>query len=191
MLPVRYRHVRPDGTIVAMFWSMSWVKEDQACYCVGRDMTEQDELQERAAQAQRMDAIGQLTGGIAHDFNNLLTVILGNCQVLALKLKEEKLATLASMSARAAEQGAALVASIACLWPEPAAEAEAVRNRRVAPLRRAAHHPDARREYRASRSPAAAISRPVHADPLQMETAILNLCINARDAMPQRRQASD
>ena len=52
---MRYRHIRPDGSAVAMFWSMSWVKEDQACYCVGRDMTEQDELQERAAQAQRME----------------------------------------------------------------------------------------------------------------------------------------
>ncbi len=110
--PVRYRHVGPDGTIVPMFWSVTWVEEDQAAYCVGRDMTEQDELQERAAQSQRMDAIGQLTGGIAHDFNNLLTVILGNCQVLAAKLKEPKLTELASMSARAAEQGAGLVGQL-------------------------------------------------------------------------------
>jgi signal transduction histidine kinase len=109
LVPVRYRHVRRDGSAVPMFWSVTWVEEDQACYCVGRDMTEQDELQERAAQSQRMDAIGQLTGGIAHDFNNLLTVILGNCQVLALKLKEPRLAKLAAMSARAAEQGAGLV----------------------------------------------------------------------------------
>ena len=166
-----------------MFWAMSWVKEDRACYCVGRDMTEQDELQERAAQAQRMDAIGQLTGGIAHDFNNLLTVILGNCQVLALKLKEEKLATLASMSARAAEQGAALVAQLLAfgrsqpLKPKRFAIDELLHS--AAPL--ITRTLDENIELSIT---CCGHLRPVHADPLQMETAILNLCINARDAMP-------
>jgi PAS domain S-box-containing protein len=182
-LPVRYRHVRSDGSAVAMFWSISWVKEDQACYCVGRDMTEQDELQERAAQSQRMDAIGQLTGGIAHDFNNLLTVILGNCQVLALKLKEEKLAALASMSARAAEQGAALIAQLLAfgrsqpLKPKRFAIDELLHS--AAPL--ITRTLDENIELSIT---CCGHLRPVHADPLQTETAILNLCINARDAMP-------
>ena len=182
--PVRYRHVGPDGTIVPMFWSVTWVEEDQAAYCVGRDMSEQDELQERAAQSQRMDAIGQLTGGIAHDFNNLLTVILGNCQVLAAVLKEPKLTELASMSARAAEQGAGLVGQLLAFG----------RRQPLKPKRFAID------ELLQSASPL--ITRtlneniefsisygedlwPVHADPLQTETAILNLCINARDAMPR------
>ena len=172
-----------DYFMPGMFWAMSWVKEDQACYCVGRDMTEQDELQERAAQAQRMDAIGQLTGGIAHDFNNLLTVILGNCQVLALKLKEEKLATLATMSARAAEQGAALVAQLLAfgrsqpLKPKRFAIDELLHS--AAPL--ITRTLDENIELSIT---CCGHLRPVHADPLQMETAVLNLCINARDAMP-------
>jgi PAS domain S-box-containing protein len=182
-LPVRYRHVRRDGSSVYMFWSVTWVEEDQTSYCVGRDMTEQDELQERAAQAQRMDAIGQLTGGIAHDFNNLLTVILGNCQVLALKLKEEKLATLASMSARAAEQGAALIAQLLAfgrsqpLKPKRFAIDELLHS--AAPLITRTLYENIELSITCCGH-----LRPVHADPLQMETAVLNLCINARDAMP-------
>ena len=184
MLPVRYRHVRRDGSSVPMFWSVTWVDEDQASYCVGRDMTEQDELQERAAQSQRLDAIGQLTGGIAHDFNNLLTVILGNCQVLALKLKEPRLAKLAAMSARAAEQGAGLVGQLLAygrrqpLKPKRFAIDELLEA--AAPL--IGRTLDSNIEF------SIACSQdlwPVHADPLQTETAILNLCINARDAMPK------
>ena len=167
-----------------MFWSVTWVEEDQASYCVGRDMTEQDELQERAAQSQRMDAIGQLTGGIAHDFNNLLTVILGNCQVLALKLKEPRLAKLAAMSARAAEQGAGLVGQLLAygrrqpLKPKRFAVDELLHA--AAPL--IGRTLDENIEFSIA---CGEDLWPVHADPLQTETAILNLCINARDAMPE------
>jgi PAS domain S-box-containing protein len=183
-LPVRYRHVSRNASAVSMYWSMTWVPDDWSCYCVGRDMTEQDELQERAAQAQRMDAIGQLTGGIAHDFNNLLTVILGNCQVLALKLKEPKLGALASMSARAAEQGAALVAQLLAfgrrqpLKPKRFAADELIHS--AAPL--IARTLDENIELSIT---CCGNLWPVLADPLQTETALINLCINARDAMPQ------
>ena len=182
--PARKRHVRPDGTIVPMYWAMTWIEDDQACYCVGRDMTEQDALQERATQAQRMEAIGQLTGGIAHDFNNLLTVILGNCQVLALKLKEPRLHKLAAMSARAAEQGAELVGQLLAFGRRQPLKPRRFDVRELldaaAPLIKRTLDETIAFSIKCGED-----LWPVLADPLQTETAILNLCLNARDAMPE------
>jgi CheY-like chemotaxis protein len=131
-----------------------------------------------------MDAIGQLTGGIAHDFNNLLTVVLGNCQVLALKLTEPKLQTLAQMSARAAEQGAELIRQLLAFG----------RRQPLTPRRFDVGERLKSAEPLITRTLTGNIAFsircgedlwPALADPLQTETAILNLCINARDAMPQ------
>ncbi|WP_404419934.1 PAS domain S-box protein [Marinospirillum sp.] len=83
-------------------WFTHWV-------AVERDITEKKELQQQLQHSQRMESIGQLTGGIAHDFNNLLTVISGNLELLVELLdKEPRLQALAKTSARAADRGAQL-----------------------------------------------------------------------------------
>src|SRR5690606_20076584 len=78
-------------------------------------------------QAQKMEAIGQLTGGVAHDFNNLLTVIIGNSELLLEELKDqEHLASLAGMIGAAAERGAELTHRLLAFARRQALEPKAV-----------------------------------------------------------------
>ena len=168
-----------------MFWSVTWVEEDQACYCVGRDMTEQDELQERAAQAQRMDAIGQLTGGIAHDFNNLLTVILGTSELLAEELEDVSLQPLAEETLSAARRCADLTSRLLSFARRQTLVAKSTNLSELVSgmsgLLRRTLGPQV--EIKISSSERLGPNAVV--DAAQLENAILNLCINSRDAMPE------
>ena len=138
--------------------------------------------------AQRLESVGQLTGGIAHDFNNLLTVIQGNLQVLeelpALRAATRYGQQLVGAAARATRRGAELTGKLLAfsrrqvLQPTPVdvARAAALAGRHAAPHARPAHP---HRGRRAAGLPA------VLADPGQLESALLNIAINARDAMPE------
>src|SRR5690606_1139264 len=76
------------------------------------DITAEQQQAAVLQQAQRMEAIGQLTGGVAHDFNNLLTVILGNIELLEPRLEDELSLRLATEAREAAEMGARLTARL-------------------------------------------------------------------------------
>jgi PAS domain S-box-containing protein len=147
------------------------------------DVTEMRKLEEQLQQAQRMDAIGQLTGGVAHDFNNLLTVILGNAEMLAESLSEEApLRKLAEMTRSAAERGAELTNRLLAfarrqtLDPEPTDIGRLVTGMDSLLRRTLGEH------VRIVMSGMADLW-PALVDPSQLENALLNLCINARDAM--------
>ncbi|MCW5752284.1 MAG: response regulator [Alphaproteobacteria bacterium] len=143
-----------------------------------------DELHGRLRQSQRLEAIGQLTGGIAHDFNNLLTVILGNSEMLARALDgEARLKALAELSVKAAERGAGLTAQLLAFARRQPLDPRAVDlNQRIAemdPLLRRALGEHVEIELVRG----AGLWRAL-VDPGQFENALLNLCLNARDAMP-------
>lgn len=181
---VQNRFQRPDGKSVPMSWSATWIEKDQICHCVGRDMTEYNALAEQAQHAQRLESLGQLTGGIAHDFNNLLTVILGTSELLAEKLHgTSDLQPLAKISLTAARRGADLTSRLLSfarrqtLIPKSTNLTELVSG--MSALLRRTLGQQVEIEFTASKHLANAVI-----DASQLESAILNLCINSRDAMP-------
>lgn len=149
-----------------------------------RDITERRELAERLNQSQKMEAIGQLTGGIAHDFNNLLTVILGNAELLKESLDDHpSLRLFAEMSASAAERGAELTNRLLAFARRQALEPKVIDTNKLVSgieglLRRALNEDIDIELVRGGGV------WPAEIDPSQLESAILNMAINARDAMP-------
>ncbi|HEY5755481.1 MAG TPA: GAF domain-containing protein [Steroidobacter sp.] len=150
---------------------------------ITRDMTERRLIQEQLNQAQKMEAVGQLTGGVAHDFNNLLTVILGNLDTVQRRAPEdERLQRAIEHATRGAERAAALTHQLLAfarrqpLNPKPTAVNQLVTTlleliRRTLP------------ETITVQSRLSAGVGQVSVDPNQMESALLNLAVNARDAM--------
>jgi CheY-like chemotaxis protein/two-component sensor histidine kinase len=130
-----------------------------------------------------MEALGQLTGGIAHDFNNLLTVVVGGLDLIAKQVKDERLQRYAANALTAAERGARLTAQLLAfsrvqrLEVKPTFVAPLIENMR--PLLRNVLGPGIDKTFDLDDSLV-----PIMADPTQLELAVLNLAINARDAMP-------
>ncbi len=148
------------------------------------DMTKRAQAEGVLREAQKMQAIGQLTGGSAHDFNNLLQVILGNLEFVRAKLTDDaKLQQRIERAAWAAQRGATLTGQLLAFARKqplaPAAIDLAATMPDLIPLlrRTLGEHIEVRYVETAGLWPAMA-------DPAQLESAVLNLALNARDAMP-------
>ena len=147
-----------------------------------RDISELKQAQDQLRQSQKMEALGQLTGGIAHDFNNLLTVIVGGLDLIAKKLEDDRLLRHVQNALSAAERGARLTAQLLAfsrvqrLEVRPTNVAPLIEDMR--PLLRNVLGPGIQKRFDLD-----CHLLPVMADPTQLEVAILNLAINARDAM--------
>ena len=101
------RYVHKDGQAVTLTWMGTWSEPVRRHFFVGRDLTEKQAAEAQFRQAQKMEAVGQLTGGIAHDFNNILTVITGTIGILAEAVADRpELVAIAKMIDEAAERGA-------------------------------------------------------------------------------------
>ncbi|WP_285407326.1 PAS domain-containing sensor histidine kinase [Pseudomonas sp. FR229a] len=158
---------------------------------ITRDVTEAHEAQqalektrEALFQAQKMQAIGQLSGGIAHDFNNLLTVILGNLEIVQKRIGDApKIARLLENATQGALRGVSLTQRMLAFARRQELKTESVDIphlvRGITGLLRSSLGPGIRIETRFP-----ADLQPVLADSNQLELAILNLATNARDAMP-------
>ncbi|MGB4467662.1 MAG: ATP-binding protein [Azovibrio sp.] len=155
------------------------------CFVFSFDITEVKRMQAALAQAQKMEAIGQLTGGVAHDFNNLLTIIIGNLSTLKERNPgRNETAELAEPALQAARRGAQLVRSLLSFSRQQPLKPVAVNvGELVADLETLIRRSLPASIQFSTRLPAHPLYSRV--DPGQLESALLNFALNARDAMPE------
>ncbi len=148
------------------------------------DLTETKRLERQLHQSQKMEAVGQLAGGVAHEFSNLLTVILGFGHVLTSELEDGgSHHASASEVVRAAERGAGLTRQLLALGRRQVVEPRAVQlNESIQNVERMLEHVIGEQIHWRSELDAAVPQ--IFADPGQVEQVILNLALNAKDAMP-------
>ncbi len=147
------------------------------------DNTERRGLEEQLGHARKMEAVGQLTGGVAHDFNNLLTVVLGNIELIRRRTGDQhELARQIDAVRQAAEKGGALTRQLLAFSRRQRLNPLTVDLNTLiadfAPLMRQAVGEAVSIELALAAEPL-----PAHLDPAQFESALLNLAVNARDAM--------
>lgn len=160
-------------------------EEDTLIVSVATDVTATKALNEQLMVAQKLEALGRLTGGIAHDFNNLLTVIMGNAQLIKDYLPQDsQFANIATMIVKAAERGASLNTQLLAFASKQKLNSERVDVCELLDdmqnmLRFAlSHRKDICIEYHPCSNKVFCF-----VDAGQLQSAIINLCINAKDAM--------
>ena len=196
-----YRHVLSTGEVYAYretfelsgeptFWDTVLVPVRDASGKIfriigsSRDLTGQVAAEERLRQAQKMEALGQLTGGIAHDFNNLLTPIVGALDMLKRKTDDARSLRLIDGGLTSAERARTLITRLLSFARKQRLEGRDISLQRL--LRGTVDL------LERSIGPAIHLQLDlppddlsVHVDPNQLELALLNLAVNARDAMPE------
>lgn len=182
--------MRKDGSTFPMDLSVGEAQQEGASIFVGiiHDLTERKQSEAQLVQAQKMEAIGQLSGGIAHDFNNLLTVIIGNAESISDELADRPhLQSLLHMIVSAGERGAELTQRLLAfsrrqtLQPVKVDCNSLVKQMQQMLQRTLREDIEIRTELETGLWSA-------FADAGQLEAAILNLAINAQDAMPHGGQ---
>lgn len=188
-LIMEYRFCRRDGTYF-------WVRDEkrvlfdshhQPTEIVGSwsDITERVRLEEQLRQSQKMEAVGQLAGGIAHDFNNLLTVIIGYSELLLTKMPstDPKRTNVADIK-HAGEQAAALTRQLLAFSRKQILDPKIIDlNETVSRIEKMLRRLIGEDIILTTILPPS-VSK-VKVDPGQLEQVIINLAVNARDAMPQ------
>jgi PAS domain S-box-containing protein len=149
-----------------------------------RNISQKRAAEEQLIQAQKMESVGQLTGGIAHDFNNMLTVITGTIEILAEAVQHDpQLARIAALIRDAADRGSELTANLlAFARKQPLKPVEIDVNELVNEVGRLLS-PTLGRQIEIKTALSGAVW-PALVDPGQLSSALVNLAINARDAMP-------
>lgn len=185
-LRAEFRLVRADGTsrdVESVARNLRDHPAVRGIVITTRDVTERLVLERRLRQVQKMEAVGRLAGGIAHDFNNILTVIRSETELLLLEHDDAPIADDLEVIRTAADRAATLTSQLLAfsreqvLRPRTVELAEVVRD--VAPMtdRVVGERIRVRNELERDVDP-------VHIDPDQLQQVVLNLVLNARDAMP-------
>ncbi|WP_162242936.1 PAS domain S-box protein [Sphingomonas sp. Leaf412] len=185
----RYRH--RDGTYRFLSWTA--VPDDDFINAVARDVDAErkaqldlEQAQEQLRQAQKMEAVGQLTGGIAHDFNNLLTGIIGSLDMMQRQFAKgdtSKLERYATTAITSANRAAALTHRLLAFSRRQPLDPKPVSANRLVTGMEELLRRTIGESVRLEIVTAGGLWQTL-CDPHQLESAILNLAINARDAMP-------
>ena len=185
---IEIRRIAVDGTLRELSISSALLRDANAqvtgILFVAHDVSEAKETEKRLRQALKMEAVGQLTGGIAHDFNNLLAIIHGNLELIDDRSAgDPELDEMVGDALRAAKRGASLTHQLlAYSRQQPLAPKVVKLNQLVSDvtslLRRALG------ETIEIKNAVPSDLWPTRIDPNQLENALLNLAVNARDAMP-------
>jgi PAS domain S-box-containing protein len=185
---VEERLQRKDGSLIDVSVSSSIVLDAEGrpalARIVLRDITEKKKMEEKLLQVQKIDSIGNLAGGIAHDFNNILTAILGSASIMKRKAKDDprwlKYVDLIETTSR---RGAAITRQLLTFARKT--------NPHVQPVDVNAVIEQTLRLFEATTPKSVHVKTALSEEPLianadegQLQQAVLNLCLNARDAMP-------
>jgi PAS domain S-box-containing protein len=177
---------RKDGTTFPMELAVGEAAASGKRIFTGfiRDLTSRHRMEEELRQSQKMEAIGQLTGGIAHDFNNLLTVISGNLEMIERRLEDSRLRALLREAQGAADDGAKLTGQLLAFGRRQALNAKLTDIGQLVStfaelLRRTLGETIELQTVATGHSLMALV------DTTQLQNALLNLALNARDAMPR------
>jgi two-component system cell cycle sensor histidine kinase/response regulator CckA len=180
---------RKDGTLYRQDATISPVRDASGAIvsyvCAARDVTRERELEEQLRQSQKMEAVGQLAGGVAHDFNNLLTAIMGNSELLLARMEKDDprridLEEIRKAGARAASLTRQLLAFSRRQVMEPVMlDLNSVVESVAKMIERLIGE-----QVELTTSLDRELGQ-VHIDPGQIEHVIINLAVNARDAMPE------
>ena len=182
-----YRFLRDDGDVRFVF-DRGFISRDmsgKAERIVGSmvDVTSQKLAEGRLAQAEKLEALGQITGGVAHDFNNLLMIIMGNTETLLARTRDTRERQMLDLVLSAAERGRDLTGQLLAFARriplKPALLDLNEQAERTAELLRRTFRSNILIQTDLHAGDAAIVS-----DPAQLELVLLNLAVNARDAMP-------
>ena len=178
-----WRHQRRDGSVIDVEISAGRIRFEglDAALVVARDVTERRRMEERLAEAEKMEAVGRLAGGVAHDFNNLLTVISGYA---ALLREDPSAAEPLDEIVHAAEQATALTRQLLAFSRRQVLNPQAVDVNEIVAGMRSMLERIIGDDVQVAVRLADAVA-PVEADRAQIERVVLNLAANARDAMPR------
>src|ERR1700736_452680 len=178
------RYVHKDGRAVLLTWMGTWSEPVRRYFFVGRDLTEKRAAEAQYRQAQKMEAIGQLTGGVAHDFNNILTVITGTIGILMDAVADRpQFVAIAKMIDEAAERGAGLTRHLLAFARKQPLQPREIDVNALALATATLLQPTLGEQIEIA-PVLAQDAWTAFVDPNQLTTAVLNLSLNARDAMP-------